>query len=126
METLTEQQKINWLREKYESSLARSAYASFQAFCEAVQHELLALAGGIDVARRALHPRCPLALGVWRYPMRLPAGQPRISTARPGDSTVSRSRERLADASAVQFTRQTSGLAGALNKIGGLHDGARQ
>ncbi len=38
---------------------------------------------------------------------------------------VSRSRERLADASAVQFTRQTSGLAGALKKIGGLHEGAR-
>ena len=38
---------------------------------------------------------------------------------------VSRSREVLADASAVQFTRQTSGLAGALKKIGGLHDGAR-
>jgi len=38
---------------------------------------------------------------------------------------VSRSREVLADASAVQFTRQTSGLAGALKKIGGLHDGSR-
>ncbi|MBB1088214.1 M48 family metallopeptidase [Lysobacter sp. SG-8] len=38
---------------------------------------------------------------------------------------VSRSRERLADASAVQFTRQTAGLAGALKKIGGLHDGSR-
>ena len=38
---------------------------------------------------------------------------------------VSRSREMLADASAVQFTRQTAGLAGALKKIGGLHDGSR-
>jgi hypothetical protein len=38
---------------------------------------------------------------------------------------VSRNRERLADASAVQFTRQTTGLAGALKKIGGLHDGSR-
>ncbi|MBB1060095.1 M48 family metallopeptidase [Marilutibacter spongiae] len=38
---------------------------------------------------------------------------------------VSRSRERLADASAVQFTRQTAGLAGALKKIGGLEDGSR-
>jgi Zn-dependent protease with chaperone function len=38
---------------------------------------------------------------------------------------VSRSRELLADASAVQFTRQTQGLAGALKKIGGLHEGAR-
>ncbi len=37
---------------------------------------------------------------------------------------VSRSRERLADASAVQFTRQTAGLAGALKKIGGLHEGS--
>ena len=37
---------------------------------------------------------------------------------------VSRNRERLADASAVQFTRQTSGLAGALKKIGGLPDGS--
>ncbi|GAB2614737.1 M48 family metallopeptidase [Novilysobacter erysipheiresistens] len=38
---------------------------------------------------------------------------------------VSRNRERLADASAVQFTRQTAGLAGALKKIGGLPDGSR-
>ncbi|HTL14071.1 MAG TPA: peptidase M48 Ste24p, partial [Thermomonas sp.] len=30
----------------------------------------------------------------------------------------------LADASAVQFTRQTAGLAGALKKIAGLHEGA--
>ena len=32
---------------------------------------------------------------------------------------VSRNRERLADASAVQFTREPEGLAGALKKIGG-------
>jgi hypothetical protein len=38
---------------------------------------------------------------------------------------VSRQRERLADASAVQFTRQTTGLAGALKKIGGIEEGAR-
>ncbi len=38
---------------------------------------------------------------------------------------VSRSREILADASAVQFTRQTAGLAGALKKIGGVGDGAK-
>ena len=37
---------------------------------------------------------------------------------------VSRTRERLADASAVQFTRQTTGLAGALKKIGGLQEGS--
>src|SRR5690606_20334111 len=38
---------------------------------------------------------------------------------------VSRQREMLADASAVQFTRQTRGLAGALKKIGGLDAGSR-
>lgn len=37
---------------------------------------------------------------------------------------VSRSRETLADASAVQFTRQTGGLAGALKKIAGLPGGS--
>ena len=37
---------------------------------------------------------------------------------------VSRQREYLADASAVQFTRQTSGLAGALKKIAGLDMGS--
>ncbi|MGY1408616.1 M48 family metallopeptidase [Luteimonas sp. A611] len=40
-------------------------------------------------------------------------------------AAVSRSREVLADASAVQFTRQPGGLAGALKKIAGLHDGSR-
>lgn len=38
---------------------------------------------------------------------------------------ISRSREHLADASAVQFTRQTRGIAGALKKIAGLPDGSR-
>ncbi|MGV8943559.1 M48 family metallopeptidase [Thermomonas sp.] len=38
---------------------------------------------------------------------------------------VSRTRESLADASAVQFTRQSQGLAGALKKIGGLDAGSR-
>src|SRR5690606_9920364 len=38
---------------------------------------------------------------------------------------ISRQREYLADASAVQFTRQTRGLAGALKKIGGLEEGSR-
>ena len=40
-------------------------------------------------------------------------------------ASVSRQREKLADASAVQFTRQTTGLAGALKKIGGLEEGSR-
>jgi Zn-dependent protease with chaperone function len=38
---------------------------------------------------------------------------------------VSRSREFLADASAVQFTRSASGIAGALKKIGGLSAGSQ-
>ncbi len=38
---------------------------------------------------------------------------------------ISRQREYLADASAVQFTRQTQGLAGALKKIGGVDEGSR-
>ncbi|MGI9263516.1 MAG: M48 family metallopeptidase [Gammaproteobacteria bacterium] len=37
-------------------------------------------------------------------------------------AAVSRQREFLADASAVQFTRQASGLADALKKIGGLNE----
>lgn len=40
-------------------------------------------------------------------------------------AAVSRQREYLADASAVQFTRQTEGIAGALKKIGGLDAGSR-
>jgi Zn-dependent protease with chaperone function len=40
-------------------------------------------------------------------------------------AAVSRQREVLADASAVQFTRNPSGLAGALKKIGGLTYGSR-
>jgi hypothetical protein len=40
-------------------------------------------------------------------------------------ASISRSRERLADASAVQFTRNPSGLANALKKIGGLAAGSQ-
>jgi Zn-dependent protease with chaperone function len=40
-------------------------------------------------------------------------------------SAVSRQREFLADAAAVQFTRNPAGLAGALKKIGGLQQGSR-
>lgn len=40
-------------------------------------------------------------------------------------AAVSRQREYLADASAVQFTRNPGGIAGALKKIGGLVRGSR-
>ena len=40
-------------------------------------------------------------------------------------AAVSRQREFLADASAVQFTRQPEGIAGALRKIGGLATGSK-
>jgi Zn-dependent protease with chaperone function len=40
-------------------------------------------------------------------------------------AAVSRHRERLADASAVQFTRNTSGLVGALLKIAGVDSGSK-
>ena len=39
-------------------------------------------------------------------------------------AAVSRSRESLADASAVQFTRQTTGIAGALKKIAVFEEGS--
>src|SRR5262249_44613091 len=40
-------------------------------------------------------------------------------------AAVSRQREYLADASAVQFTRNPDGIGGALKKIGGLAAGSR-
>ncbi|MDR3415658.1 MAG: M48 family metallopeptidase [Nevskia sp.] len=40
-------------------------------------------------------------------------------------ASVSRQREYLADASAVQFTRQSAGIAGALKKVAGLNAGSR-
>ena len=40
-------------------------------------------------------------------------------------AAISRQREYLADASAVQFTRNPDGIAGALKKIGGLSMGSR-
>ncbi len=40
-------------------------------------------------------------------------------------SAISRQREFLSDASAVQYTRNPAGITGALKKIGGLSEGAR-
>lgn len=55
----------------------------------------------------------------------LAAGYLGVVLARMIKASISRQREFLADASAVQFTRQTEGIAGALKKIGGLAEGSR-
>ncbi|MEV0154489.1 M48 family metalloprotease [Micromonospora sp. NPDC050686] len=54
----------------------------------------------------------------------LAAGYIGVLAGRLIQASVSRQREYLADASAVQYTRQTRGIAGALKKIGGLADGS--
>lgn len=37
-----------------------------------------AFSGGMDLARRALHPRLPMNPGMIQYPLRLPQGLPRV------------------------------------------------
>ncbi|MER7460115.1 M48 family metallopeptidase [Micromonospora sp. NPDC126480] len=54
----------------------------------------------------------------------LAAGYVGVLAGRLIQASVSRQREYLADASAVQYTRQTRGIAGALKKIGGLTEGS--
>ena len=58
-------------------------------------------------------------LAVWAL------GSAGLLCARLIKAKVSRSREFLADASAVQYTRSASGIAGALKKIGGLSAGSQ-
>lgn len=48
-----------------------------------------------------------------------------VACARIIKASISRQREYLADASSVQFTRDTGGIAGALKKIGALSAGSR-
>lgn len=62
-----------------------------------------------------------LALGVGLFAI----GSIGVLFARLIQAAVSRQREFLADASAVQFTRQPDGIAGALLKIGGAAMGSR-
>ncbi|SCG64735.1 M48 family metallopeptidase [Micromonospora halophytica] len=52
------------------------------------------------------------------------AGYVGVLAGRLIQASVSRQREYLADASAVQYTRQTQGIAGALKKIGGVAEGS--
>lgn len=57
----------------------RSAPSSFPGLAQLLLYFLhQSLAGGIDVAWRAFHPRCPLSPGVWRYQLRLAEGQGRM------------------------------------------------
>lgn len=81
-----------------------------------IGRKVLALGGGRDRNAAAVMVAALVALVV---------GSIGLFFGRMIKASVSRSRERLADASAVQFTRQTTGLAGALKKIAGLPAGAR-
>ncbi len=63
--------------------------------------------------------------GLWALGLGLMAiGAIGVFFARLIKASVARQRESLADASAVQFTRQTEGIAGALKKIGALEVGS--
>jgi Zn-dependent protease with chaperone function len=48
-----------------------------------------------------------------------------LSLGRLIKASISRSREYNADATAVQFTRMSSGISGALKKVGGFHSGSK-
>jgi len=83
-----------------------------------------------ECGRKALHVvrgrgRSGLGLAVLAALALLVAGSVGLFFAKLIKAAISRQREFLADASAVQFTRQTSGLAGALKKIAGLPTGSR-
>lgn len=62
-----------------------------------------------------------VALGVGLFVI----GYVGVFIARLLKASISRQREYLADASAVQFTRQTAGIAGALKKAAGYGEGTR-
>ena len=63
--------------------------------------------------------------GAWRWSLMIVGYIGAVLRPHDQGRRVSRQRELLADASAVQFTRQTSGIAGALKKIAGLHEGSQ-
>jgi Zn-dependent protease with chaperone function len=89
----------------------------FGILCLAVIGRILLYARGGSRDRNAL-PLLGLAL--------LAIGYVGVFFGRLIQAAVSRQREFLADASAVQFTRNPLGLSGALKKIGGLgEDGSR-
>lgn len=75
--------------------------------------------GHVALRRREAGPALFLALAL------LIVGSIGFFFGRLIQAAVSRQREFLADASAVQFTRNSAGIAGALKKIGGLVEGSR-
>ncbi|MGE5828147.1 MAG: M48 family metallopeptidase [Micromonosporaceae bacterium] len=78
------------------------------------------LAGGRGRGRSGSNNPLPL-IGI----ALLAAGAIGVLVGRVIQASVSRQREYLADTSAVQYTRQTGGIAGALKKIGGLGEGSK-
>ncbi len=70
---------------------------------------------GLGSSRRSKNAAALMAIGVGLVLL----GWIGLFAARLVKAAVSRQREFLADASAVQFTRQTDGIANALKKIGG-------
>lgn len=77
------------------------------------------MSGGSDRKGGAIAVILVVGLGLWLL------GSIGVFFARVIKAGVSRQREFLADASAVQFTRQTKGIANALKKIGGYPTGSR-
>ncbi|GIW89312.1 MAG: Zn-dependent protease [Isosphaeraceae bacterium] len=69
--------------------------------------------------REGVNPLPLIGLGLWLL------GYVGVFVGRLIKAGVSRQREYLADAAAVQFTRNPLGLAGALKKIGALEGGSR-
>jgi len=74
--------------------------------------------GGVDVARRALHPRLPISPGLFDYRFRLPPGLPRIFMANtvsllPGTLSVELSEEILH----VHVLDETNAINEELNRL---------
>src|SRR5699024_10352566 len=76
--------------------------------------------GGVGGRRRDNNAGAIMAIGVGL----LVIGYIGLFFARWIKAAVARQRESLADASAVQFTRQSAGIAGALKKIAVYSDGS--
>lgn len=87
-------------------------------------HLLLASSSSRHRERSGCHPGLLLAIIVAGFSL-LVIGSIGVFFANLIKSAISRQREFLADAAAVQFTRNPAGIAGALKKIGGWVQGSR-